>query len=690
MKQTVALSDNGGNPPQPRPCAALLRRSGVDWTDVRCSVTVSSSTDAAGVVCRCQPNGACYAFVLDWEQGKQLLLRRRSNGIAILFKQANFATVPGQSYLLTLEAVGTQLRAYRDGELVFEVANSVLAKGSVGLCSCCRGWAEFSHLRVDDLHADAPVVYSFPFATSQFANFHHHLHSFPDFAFRQSLGSVSLATSAVGAIGTTPSEFEAREFERLVTGDPATPAVPGIFGRSPRVIPNRVEITRIDDGGQTRALLVDHAEPIDWTRISKLQLGRATKPLRQEVPPGEVKLSAASFNPNAPDSDTVTVLANTAVDLSDYRIQYRTYPGSPAQAVLFADDFKNTYLPRWQSVDELPDPDAPTWQAGELESPSDPSLRHKLPSAPDPPPDPAPPPPTAYARYLVAPAVTADDFRLSVKLKDVAGLGCGVVFRFQDHDNCYRLAISASTGQARLVVRSGGVETLLRKVTAAFTAGQEYEVTVGCLGSRIVVAIDGAAWPVVTNPTFASGLAGVYCRSTTEAEFRSFELAGFEWHDYHVFGAMDRLEAGKRVVVGGTPPAGPLPAGATAQPRSSATPVVQPPFWKDYVDLRLLPPNPPPATTGTGPNAVTTVAHAEPGHTRRFLRAGAFHTLIHQPKLLRKLDSNAFLLILDPQSPVTNSQPLSLELEYQRSGPGLARLSENGDGDMESAVLCFY
>src|SRR5262249_1347725 len=145
----------------------------------------------------------------------------------------------------TIEAIGPSLRIYQDGELVFDVIDTSLDQGRIGLYSWNNTGARFTDVRVDDFRQTAPVVYRFKFTTSQFANFFHHLHSFQDETWLVQLSAgTDIADAAAQAVppATLPSEQEQRAYETLAMT---------VLRQAAAQNPPQVQVTRVEQNGQS-------------------------------------------------------------------------------------------------------------------------------------------------------------------------------------------------------------------------------------------------------------------------------------------------------------------------------------------------------------------------------------------------------------------------------------------------------
>ena len=77
-----------------------------------------------------------------------------------------FVFKANEDYLVTIEALGSTVRVYQDGQLLFTVTDPALTSGSIGLYCSNNPGSRFTDVRVDDFRASAPVAYTFSFTTS--------------------------------------------------------------------------------------------------------------------------------------------------------------------------------------------------------------------------------------------------------------------------------------------------------------------------------------------------------------------------------------------------------------------------------------------------------------------------------------------------------------------------------------------
>src|SRR6185295_1976166 len=193
VEQTAKIG-SAAEPDRPGTVLLLADPTSADWTDMRVSVYVRSvAGGAAGLVFRYGDPGSGYRFAL--HERLHRLVKATPAGVEVLAED-HFAWQRNRDYLLTVEAIGKSLRTYVDGEPVFAIEDADFGTGRIGLYACQSPEVRFSDVRVDDFRTGAPVLYRFQLATSLYANFYHHLHSFED----ETWPSIDLGTKPGAAL----------------------------------------------------------------------------------------------------------------------------------------------------------------------------------------------------------------------------------------------------------------------------------------------------------------------------------------------------------------------------------------------------------------------------------------------------------------------------------------------------------
>jgi hypothetical protein len=119
------------------------------------------------------------------------------------------------------------------------------------------------------------------------------------------------------------------------------------------------------------------------------------------------------------------------------------------------------------------------------------------------------------------------DYRLSVYLRaDDAGT-IGLVFRYRDADNYYRVSMDRAGGYRRLVAVKGGAHTVLAEDAFAYEPQRDYLFTVEAIGGDLRVYQDGAPVFEVNDGTHAQGGIGLYARDNAGARFADVRVDDF-------------------------------------------------------------------------------------------------------------------------------------------------------------------
>ena len=499
------------------------------WTDYRLSVYLrSTDNDVIGVVFRYVNQQNHFFFAMDRER-KYRRLVRVTKGKHKILAQDSFVYVLDRDYLITVEAIGSSLRVYQDGAPVFNVTDTPITPGTIGLYCWGNMGARFSDVMVDDFRQKAPVAYRFNFTTSQFANFFHHIHSFQDETWQKKLpANTNIGTLLAKAVSLTakPSEQEARDYEALVAK---------VFGqKAVRPNPSEVQVTRIDQNDKPLAFLIESPEPIDWKRTD-LKVLRVNRSVLKPVLSGTVKLTDVTFGTKQPNDESASVLLRKTTDLTGYQIDYRRLPGPldepTGNPVLFVDDFAEgdkglifhetldsvlldepfdrPTLERWTFVDEPPySKHKSQWSVikGELRQTSN---IYGFVGGPY----------NEPGTYALTGDSAWTDYIASVRLRSDDDDAIGVIFRYQDKNNYYRFSMYRERNYRRLTKKVNGQVILLWEDNVQYTRGREYLLTIRCAGNQLSGNLGEVHLFTVKDDDIASGRIGLYCRANKGAHF---------------------------------------------------------------------------------------------------------------------------------------------------------------------------
>ncbi len=154
-------------------------------------------------------------------------------------------------------------------------------------------------------------VFEFAFISSRYSNFMHHIHSFEDAVWNHfDLLNDPAYTLDVVVLEQilTNGEEEQVQFEQLMEH----------FDLNPRMTPERLEITLINDSSNSYGFLMESSEPIDWLR-TELKLSHSALNDVVDAHDGKVKIIGGTLAP----SQWVDVLMLESTDMSNWVIEYR-------------------------------------------------------------------------------------------------------------------------------------------------------------------------------------------------------------------------------------------------------------------------------------------------------------------------------------------------------------------------------
>jgi hypothetical protein len=160
LGQTAPIAGTPPGAPDPSVHGSYAVAGDPTWTDIRLDVRVlMEAPDAIGVALRWNGPENHLQLVLDARLGTFSLIRHASAVTTTLWSGAG-TVLPGVWRELTVEAIGTRLRAMLDGIVLFDLHDASQANGQVGLYVCATGGCRFARFKV---RAAEPKW--FPYAT---------------------------------------------------------------------------------------------------------------------------------------------------------------------------------------------------------------------------------------------------------------------------------------------------------------------------------------------------------------------------------------------------------------------------------------------------------------------------------------------------------------------------------------------
>ena len=110
------------------------------------------------------------------------------------------------------------------------------------------------------------------------------------------------------------------------------------------------------------------------------------------------------------------------------------------------------------------------------------------------------------------------DYRVTVEITpiDKKGNDVGLMFRYQDNDNYYRLSLNSRYGFTRLEKKLNGTFSPLKTNSRGYIVGQPYNIFVELRGSVILVYLDNDPLFSIIDSSISSGGVALYCQGETE------------------------------------------------------------------------------------------------------------------------------------------------------------------------------
>jgi hypothetical protein len=119
------------------------------------------------------------------------------------------------------------------------------------------------------------------------------------------------------------------------------------------------------------------------------------------------------------------------------------------------------------------------------------------------------------------------DYRLGVYLHASGNGAIGVVFRYRDANNYYRLSLDRNGPYRSLVSVVNGIHTILKEDDFAYDPQRDYLITVEAINSSLRVYQDGALVFEFTDATHPKGSIGLYCYDNPGARFNDVRVNDF-------------------------------------------------------------------------------------------------------------------------------------------------------------------
>ncbi|RKN70084.1 hypothetical protein [Paenibacillus ginsengarvi] len=489
-----------------------------NWTDYRVSVQLrNSDDDAIGVVFRCSTPQRYYRYSMDRERAYRRLVRC-VDGVITVLAEDDYVYRTDQDYLVTIEAVGTNIAVYQDGAPVFRVQDATFDRGRIGLYCWGSEGGVFSDVRVDDFRSTAPVVYKYSFTTSRFSNFAHQVNSYNDEMWKATLPStaINLATSPSVAPATTVTADEDRAWSAFASH----PDVAALLANKEDGT-TVTRLTRAD--GATQGFLVRNPEPIDWRRCT-ISLRRSSELVPMPGLPGIMKITGVSRHAADANVESVSLIVREALNPNGYTVEQQRLPGpiiapgadetlldedfSGTGGVLFQENFGPNALDLYEIVNQGGPSSAWAVNGGSIVQTSNiyggTFSKNSLPKP---------------GTMAIIGSPDWDDMRVRVRMTSGDDDSIGFVFRYLDDQHYYRFEMNRQFGYRRLLKNAGGTFTQLWQDDVSYASHQPYELEVVAYGRKLYGFIDGAFLFSLEDDSVARGRVGLYCWANQDSRF---------------------------------------------------------------------------------------------------------------------------------------------------------------------------
>ncbi|MGH8067489.1 MAG: hypothetical protein ACRERE_20095 [Candidatus Entotheonellia bacterium] len=493
-----------------------------DWRDVQISARLrSDASGAIGIMFRHQDGDNYYRFSMDRQGNYRRLIKKVSGVVTVLRQVAGQYTV-GQSYALTICAVGSLLRVYLDGVELFTYEDSDLKRGRIGFYCWANAGARFGDVVVAE-------------RSRRLGDWTVH----DDPGTRRGPSVWQLSGGALkqlsGIFGMLPGQ-----------GGPAlNPIVdfPGTYvvAGDPTWQDYRVTVSLRADAGNAVGVILRYVDEDNYyrfywdvfspyRRLSKKQGGVVTtlwedlngaavgEPLRLTIDAIGSRLvgyagDARLFDEqdNAHPAGQIGLYCWACPGARFEQVEVRRLPVE-AHALL-RDRFAEHDRSGWQIEDEGTRDGPSVWDFAEgalrqtsgIYSPTGDRLS-----------------------FLGTQAVGGDlgwtDVVVSVRLRSLQNGAIGLLFRYGDRDNYYRFSMDSRTRNHLLVKKVRGRFTLLGGGVRDTELQRPYQLTVTAIGNRLHGYLDDVPIFAVEDSDLADGRIGLYCSRNQDAQFSNLRV----------------------------------------------------------------------------------------------------------------------------------------------------------------------
>jgi len=481
------------------------------WADVIIRVTLrSEGNDALGVVFRYRDPDNYYRFSMDAQKRYRRLIKKVNGTVSVLWEDS-IAYMQGRSYRLAIEAYQGRLLGFLNDIFLFHVQDESLETGQVGFYCWNNRAAHFEALEIERLEED-PLLWQPHFNDMReltvvdeegaiqgpsawraengvlFQNSNIHM---PDrSAFQR----------GTYAWGGHPDGSDLQISVRLRSDD-------GAIGVMFRLKDSRNYYRFSMDNLEGRRRLV---KVVDGSATTLWQDGeRYTAGKRHELTLRAVGSDLRGFLDGTP------IFAVYDSSLKRGRIGLCCWDNTTArfERVVVIDQTRR--IGQWRIIDEGTVQGPSFWQISDGALLQTSNVHDGILAARD---------PSKRGTYAISGSSAWTDYRIIARMHSHDNDAIGLIFRYVDEDNYYRLSMDRQRGYRRLVRRAHGVVTTIWEDAGTFEVGMPFTLAVDAVGSRLMGYMNERLLFEVTDNTHAAGQIGLYCWGNPGARFEFVEV----------------------------------------------------------------------------------------------------------------------------------------------------------------------
>lgn len=511
----------------------------------------SDSDTPIGVLFRWQDERNFYRYSASTADHRRQLMKV-VNGVATVLWQVAGGYSPGTAHLFMVDTFGERLVGYFDGEKLFDVQDSSLQTGRVGLYTSRNDTAAFASVEVTTPPIEANTLFIDKFEENSVTDW--------TFVSEATLGGPAQWFATAGILEQTSAAFE----------PPVSPqdipkhglfAVAGDATWGDIVFRTRLQCNnnntigvmfRYQDQNHYYRFSMDRGQ--NYRRLVKNVAG-AFKVLWHddfvfEIDHAYEIVIVASGNQIWGYFDSVPMFVVEDSDLSTGKVGLYCWrnPGAKFSCVAvlpidaaftdwaFKDNFPYLVVDRWAFVDD-----------GTVAAPSQWSvaggrLLQKSPISGASP---------REGTYAVSAIGSRDwpDYRFTASLASSTDGVIGLAARYQDPENHYRFEISLGAEGRRLVKVVSGIETELWSDANGYTKEEPILASLECVGRRIACYVNGVKVCELVDDAFSNGRIALFTFNNPGAAFDFVRVQKAAWQSYHRFGKAPTCPAGHRIRV---------------------------------------------------------------------------------------------------------------------------------------------